>query len=66
MLPPFRHPVKDRLGITGARWSLAGAVLKLRALTSNSDLDVYFAWHLKQEHHPVHQSRYQGKLSLAA
>jgi len=63
-----RHLVKDRLDITGARWSLAGAeaVLKLRALISNGDFDTYFTWHLRQEHHRIHQTRYQDKLSLAA
>src|SRR5262249_24433953 len=47
-----RHLVKDRLDITGARWGLAGAeaVLKLRALVSNGDLDDYWTWHLKQEY----------------
>ena len=63
-----RHLVKDRLDITGARWSLAGAeaVLKLRALIANGDFDTYFTWHLRQEHHRTHQARYQEKLSLAA
>jgi hypothetical protein len=63
-----RHLVKDRLDITGARWSLPGAeaVLKLRALISNGDFDTYFTWHLRQEHNRIHQSRYQDKLSLAA
>jgi hypothetical protein len=63
-----RHLVKDRLDITGARWSLPGAeaVLKLRALISNGDFDTYFTWHLRQEHHRTHQTRYHDKLSLAA
>lgn len=63
-----RHLVKDRLDITGARWSLPGAeaVLKLRALISNGDFDTYFTWHLRQEHRRIHQTRYQDKLSLAA
>ncbi len=57
-----------RVGITGARWSLAGAeaVLKLRALISNGDFDAYFTWHLKQEHHRVHKVRYQDIHGLAA
>lgn len=63
-----RHLVKDRLGITGARWSLNGAeaVLKLRALITNGDLEGYFAWHLRREHQRIHQARHQEKLSLAA
>jgi hypothetical protein len=63
-----RHLVKDRLDITGARWSLPGAeaVLKLRALITNGDFETYYAWHLKREHQRNHQALYQDKLSLAA
>jgi hypothetical protein len=55
-----RHLVKDRMDITGARWGLEGAeaVLKLRALRSNGDFDEYYRYHLKQELHRVHESRY--------
>jgi hypothetical protein len=55
-----RHLVKDRMDITGARWSLPGAeaILKLRALTSNGDFDRYWTWHLAQEQQRVHASRY--------
>jgi hypothetical protein len=57
-----RHLVKDRMDITGARWSLPGAeaILKLRALTSNGDFDRYWTWHLTQEQQRVHASRYQA------
>jgi hypothetical protein len=57
-----RHLVKDRMDITGARWSLDGAeaILKLRALISNGDFDRYWTWHLTQEQHRVHHSRYLG------
>ena len=36
-----RHRVKDRMDITAARWSLAGAeaILRLRALISNGDCE---------------------------
>jgi hypothetical protein len=63
-----RHLIKDRLDITGARWSLPGAeaVLKLRALISNGDFEPYFAWHRQREHQRNHQALYQDKLSLAA
>ena len=46
-----RHLVKDRLGITGARWGLAAAdaVLRLRALSTNGDWDEYWEFHLRQE-----------------
>lgn len=63
-----RHLIKDRLDVTGARWSLPGAetVLKLRALISNGDFEPYFVWHRQREHQRNHQARYQEKLSLAA
>jgi len=46
-----RHLIKDRMDITGARWSLAGAeaVLRLRSLRSSGDFDEYWAFHLKAE-----------------
>jgi hypothetical protein len=55
-----RHLIKDRMDITGARWGLesAEAVLKLRALRSNSDFDEYWRYHRKQERRRVHESRY--------
>ena len=55
-----RHLVKDRMDLTGARWGLAGAeaILKLRALTTNGDFDAYWRFHLDQEQHRVHNSRY--------
>ena len=63
-----RHLVKDRLAITGARWSLTGAeaVLLLRALITNGDLDAYWTFHLQQEHQRTHASRYQDQYDLAA
>jgi hypothetical protein len=55
-----RHLIKDRMDITGARWSVEGAeaVLKLRALITNGDFDAYWRTHLTREHQRVHQSRY--------
>jgi hypothetical protein len=63
-----RHLVQDRMGITGARWSLAGAqaILWLRAIRANGDLDTYWNWHITQEHHRNHLSRYQPGFHLAA
>ena len=57
-----RHLVKDRMDITGARWGLEGAeaVLKLRAIKSNSDFDDYWHFHLAQERGRIHQARYAG------
>ena len=55
-----RHVVKDRMDITGARWSAEGAeaVLKLRALRANNDFEPYWRHHLQREHQRIHQSRY--------
>jgi hypothetical protein len=71
-----RHLVQDRMGITGARWGLPGAeaVLALRAIKAGNELDAYWTYHLQQEHHRNHLSRYQTglqglnqhRLSLAA
>jgi hypothetical protein len=64
-----RHLVQDRMGITGARWGLEGAqaMLWLRAIAANGDHDTYWDWHLQQEHHRNHLSRYQdSNLALAA
>jgi len=63
-----RHLVQDRMGITGARWSLPGAqaMLWLRAIHASGDLDAYWTWHITQEHQRNHLSRYQDSLELAA
>ena len=55
-----RHLVKDRMDITGARWGLQGAeaILKLRALLSNSDFDSYWDYHLARERHRNHDLQY--------
>ena len=55
-----RYLVKDRMSVTGARWSVEGAeaVLKLRALRKNGDWDRYFSFHLAQERKRVHEARY--------
>jgi len=63
-----RHLVKDRLAITGARWSLPGAeaILLLRAVITNGDFNAYWRYHLQQEHQRTHTSRYQHQYDLAA
>jgi len=60
-----RHLVKDRMDVTGARWSLSGAeaVLRLRALRSSRDFDEYWSFHEVREHERNHQSLYaDGKV----
>jgi hypothetical protein len=55
-----RYLVQDRMGKTGARWSLPGAeaVLKLRSLWANGDFEAYWAFHLDHEHERIHRSHY--------
>jgi hypothetical protein len=55
-----RHLIKDRMDITGARWGLPGAeaILKLRAIIVNHDFDSYWTYHLTNERHRNHASRY--------
>lgn len=46
-----RHLVKDRMDVTGARWSLDGAeaVLRLRSLRASGDFEDYMVFHQRQE-----------------
>jgi hypothetical protein len=57
-----RHLVKDRMDVTGARWSLAGAeaVLRLRALRSSRDFDEYWTFHEAREYERNHKALYAG------
>ena len=60
-----RHLIKDRMDVTGARWSLKGAeaILRLRALRSSHDFDEYWVFHEQHEHQRNHLSRYfRGEL----
>ncbi len=58
-----RHLVKDRMDITGARWGLEGgeAVLKLRALVINGDVDAYWDFHEQQEYQRNHQAKFSER-----
>lgn len=53
-----RHLIADRLDITGARWGLDGAeaVLRLRALITNGDLEGYWIFHTACEHQRLNPS----------
>ena len=61
-----RYLVKDRMDITGARWSLEGAeaVLRLRALHASGDFDAYWNFHLDCERHRNHAVLYQDGIPL--
>jgi hypothetical protein len=60
--------IGDRLDITGSRWGLEGAeaILRLRAIIDNGDLETYWAFHLRREHDRVHQARRQDGYNLIA
>lgn len=47
-----RSLVQDRMGLTGARWTVQGAeaVLRIRALIASGDWNAYCRFHLKKEH----------------
>jgi hypothetical protein len=55
-----RHLVKDRMDVTGARWSLEGAeaVLRLRSLRASGDTDEYWRFHQAKELERNHRARY--------
>jgi hypothetical protein len=62
-----RFLIKDRMDITGARWTVPGAeaVLRLRAVIANGDFNEYWQWHQQQELCRNHLDHYQ-QLDLAA
>jgi hypothetical protein len=55
-----RHLVKDRMDVTGARWSLKGAeaVLKLRSLHASGDWDEYWLFHEQSDYERNHRIHY--------
>ena len=58
--------IKDRMDITGARWSLEGAetVLRLRSLHVSGDWNDYWHFHLQQEHKRNHLALYKLGIPL--
>lgn len=61
-----RYLIKDRMDVTGARWSLKGAesVIKLRSLKISGDFESYWQFHEEQEYHRNHDSQYADISSL--
>ena len=55
-----RHLIKDRMDITGARWTMRGAeaVFPLGSLYISGDWDEYWQFHLQEEHKPNHLALY--------
>lgn len=58
-----RYLVRDRMDITGARWSVEGAeaVLRLRALRASGDFDEYWRFHEACELRRNHLIKYAGE-----
>ena len=56
-----RYLVKDRMELTGARWSALGAeaVLRLRALIASGEFEAYWSYHLDCEYQRHHRNLYQ-------
>ena len=67
-----RQGLLKRFGITGARWSPDGAeaILKLRAVVVNGDLDDYMTYYKQRYRDEHHLARYDedtiADLNLAA
>jgi hypothetical protein len=57
-----RYLVKDRMALTGARWSVEGAeaVLKLRAVKVSGDFSAYWAFYEHQQYRRIHECLYQN------
>ena len=57
-----RYLVKDRMAITGARWSLKGAeaVLKLRAIKVSGDFDAYWKFYETSQYEKNYQILYKN------
>ena len=55
-----RYLVRDRLEITGARWSLDGAeaILRRRSLRASGDWDAYWRHHEQHAHTRHHATQY--------
>ncbi len=58
-----RHLIKDRMDLTGARWSLVGAeaVLRMRSLRSSGDFEEYWRFHQQIELARNHERRYSER-----
>ena len=62
-----RHLIKDRMDITGARWTMRGpeSVLPLGSLYISGDWDEYWQFHLEQEHKANHLALYSSGIALS-
>ena len=55
-----RHLVKDRMDVTGARWSLKGAeaVLRLRSIHASHDWEEFWTFHERSDYERNHRLQY--------
>ncbi len=62
-----RYLVKDRMEITGARWSLEGAeaLLKLRSLKISEDFSDYWKYYENKQYDRTHKVLYQDPSILS-
>lgn len=62
-----RHLVKDRMELSGMRWSLVGAesLLHLRAVAENDDWDAYHRFRMKQRHQRLYDTPFPGQILFA-
>lgn len=62
-----RHLIKDRMDVTGARWTVAGAeaILKLRSLVASGDFDAYWKYHRRRELRRNHLRKFADAGQLA-
>ncbi|NRB06370.1 MAG: ISKra4 family transposase, partial [Richelia sp.] len=60
------HLIKDRMDLTGARWTMRGAeaVLPLGCLYISGDWDEYWQFDLQQEHKRNHLALYSSGIPL--
>jgi hypothetical protein len=62
-----RHLVKDRMELSGMRWSLEGAesLLHLRAVAENDDWDAYHLFRMKQRHQRLYATPFPDQTLFA-
>ncbi|CDN10050.1 hypothetical protein RintRC_3662 [Richelia intracellularis] len=62
-----RHLIKERMDITGARWTMRGAeaVLPVGSLYISGNWDQHWQFHLQQEHKRNHLALYSSGIPLS-
>jgi len=62
-----RHLVKDRMELSGMRWSIEGAesLLQLRAVAENDDWDTYHRFRMRQRHQRLYDTPFPNRTLFA-